>query len=112
MARLTGKNGLKCGDARNILVGPIPFDITGWTVTFTVKAANALASDSDAGAILQKVVTTHTDAFNTVIELDEEDTRVTPGKYVFDIQFSDGDPTHTTSSSVQDIEFLADVTKA
>lgn len=112
MARLTGKNALICGDARSILVGPVPFDITGYTVTFTVKAPTALSSSSDAGAVIQKAVSSHTSQYNTVIALSSEDTRIPAGKYVYDIQFSDGNPDHTTSSRPQEIEFIEDVTKS
>lgn len=112
MANFTGKNALTCGDARNMLVGPVPFDITGWDVTFTVKVPTALTVDSDAGAPIQKVVSTHTDQYNTVIELTADDTRIAAGKYVYDIQFSDGNPAHTTSSRVKPIEFTQDVTKS
>lgn len=111
MARLIGKNALICGDGRTIRV-TAPFDITGFTVTFTVKPATALAADTDAGAVIQKVVTTHTDptAGVTDIVLDGTDTRVTAGKYVFDIQFDNGSDS-PVSSRRQDIEFVEDVTK-
>ena len=111
MARLTGKNALICGDGRTIRV-TAPFDITGYTVTFTVKASTALSADSDAGAVIQKTVTDHTSPINgiTDIVLSGDDTRITAGKYVFDIQFDNGTDA-PVSSKRQDIEFVEDVTK-
>jgi hypothetical protein len=112
MAKLTGKNALICGDARTIQV-TAPFDLTGYTVTFTVKPETALTGVDDTGATIQKVVTSHSDAVNgiTLIELDTTDTRVTAGTYTFDVQFDDG-AGNVTSSRRKDIEFVNDVTKA
>lgn len=114
MAKLTGKNALITGDDRTIKV-TAPFDLTGYTVTFTVKPPTALASDSDAGATIQQVVTPPADADTTAgicyIPLTDEQTRITSGKYVFDIQFVDPDG-KKASSPKQDIEFVDDVTKA
>ena len=113
MAKLTGRNALITGDSRTIRVTAPDLDLTGYTVTFTVKSESALATDSDAGALIQKVVTTHTapTAGITDIELTATDTRIAEGKYVYDIQFTD--PSGSKSSSArQDIEFKYDVTKA
>jgi len=112
MARLTGKNALICGDARTIQV-TAPFDLTGYTVTFTVKPETGLSISNDTAATIQKIVTVHSDPTNgiTLIELSTSDTRVTPGTYTFDVQFDDG-AGNVTSSRRKDIEFVADVTKA
>lgn len=117
MARLTGKNALICGDARTLKI-TAPFDLTGYTVTFTVKAATALASDSDAGAIVQVSKSTHDGASDdptngiTYLSLSEDDTRVTAGTYVADVQFDDGSADSPTSSKKFEVEFVYDVTKA
>lgn len=114
MARLTGKNALITGDDRTIKV-TAPFDLTGYTVTLTVKSPTALASNSDAGATIQKVVTPPSNAETTAgicyIPLTATQTRVTAGKYVGDIQFVDG-AGKKASTPRFDIEFVDDVTKA
>ena len=114
MARLTGKNALITGDGRTIKV-TAPFDLTDYTLTFTVKPESALSSDSDAGAIIQVIHVCPADADTAAgiayIPLTATDTRVAAGKYVFDIQF-DKAGEEPFSSKRQDIEFVADVTKA
>lgn len=63
-------------------------DITGWTVFFTAKKK---LSDTDAEAIIQKDITSHTDAANgiTHIILDQDDTDQAIGTYKCDIQVLD-----------------------
>ncbi len=110
MAKLVGRNALICGDSRTLNVS-VAFDITGYTVFFTVKPQDDTATD-DSTALIQKTVTSHIDAVNgeTSIVLGSADTRIAPSTYSYDIQFKDatGD---ISSSGKQDIEFTEDVTK-
>ena len=110
MSKLTGKNALICGDSRTLNLD-FAFDITGYTVFFTVKSKTDTATD-DSSALIQKTVSSHTDAVNgqTSIDLTETDTRIDPGKYVYDIQAKDADG-NISSTVAQDIEFVADITK-
>lgn len=114
MAKLTGKNALICGDDQTLRINA-GFDLTGYTLTFTVKQRNALTTESDAGATIQVVHNPPANAETTAgiayIPLTDTETRVAAGKYVFDIQFEDGDGVKV-SSKRQDIEFVEDVTKA
>lgn len=113
MAKLTGKHALICGDSRNIKV-TAPFDLTGYTVKFTVKPATALSSNSDTGATIQKSVSSHfsTSATQSVtfIPLTATDTRIPGGKYKYDLEFTNG--ATVTSTPADDIEFVEDVTKS
>ena len=117
MARLTGKNALICGDAGNIKI-TAPFDITGYTLKLTVKGVEALSSDSDSGAVMQLVKSVHSGPSDdpakgvTYLPYTSENSRVTPGRYVFDVQFDDGSPDSPISSRKQEIEFTQDVTKS
>ena len=64
-------------------------DITGYTYFFTMKT---LRDDTDADALIQKVVTAHTDPTNgkTTISIDAADTAsIAPGAYFYDIQEKD-----------------------
>ena len=60
-------------------------DITGYTFWLTIKASK---SDSDADAVVQKTVTSHTDAVNgeTKFSLADTDTDSLSGHYFYDIQ--------------------------
>jgi len=64
-------------------------DITGWTVYMTVKKTAQLA---DSAAIINKIITSHSDATNgqTQIELDITDTDYI-GNYLYSIDFKDSD---------------------
>lgn len=113
MARLTGKNALICGDSRNILTATaLPFDATGYDIRFTVRARGSTGND-DSNALISK---TSTDGITVdgnnimTIALTDTDTRVDPGKYLFDIQFESPDG-FVSSTKAQEIEFIADVTK-
>ena len=70
-------------------------DITGFTFWITVKVN---ASDSDENASIQKTVTNHTDPTNgeTQIILDNNDTAINIGSYIYDIQMKDGNEKITT----------------
>jgi hypothetical protein len=84
---------IKRGNDRNLRItvkkdGAV-VDITGWTIYFAVKRK---PNDTDANAIISKVVTSHEDAANgvSVIEIDGDDTRTEKvGNYVFDIRVKD-----------------------
>lgn len=110
MAKLTGKNALICGDSRTLALD-FPFDLTGYTVFFTVKPQDDTATD-DSSALIQKTVTSHVDPTNglTNIVLSNTDTRIAPDTYVYDIQAKDGSG-NISSTASQAIEFVNDITK-
>lgn len=113
MARLTGKNALIAGDSRNISTKTaLPFDATGYDIRFTVRQRGTNGND-DSNAVIAKTrdngITVDENNVMT-IALSGSDTRVTPGKYVFDIQFVSPDG-FVSSTKAQEIEFIADVTK-
>lgn len=114
MAKLTGKNALICGDARTIKV-TAPFNLTGYTLIFTVKSPTNLSVASDAGAPIQVTLvcpaTADTIAGIAYIALTAAATRIAAGKYVFDVQFN-APSGSKVSSPRQDIEFVEDVTKS
>jgi len=64
-------------------------DITGWTVYMTVKKN---MEDLDASAVIDKKITSHSDATNgqTQIELESTDTDLT-GSYYYSIDYLDDD---------------------
>jgi len=64
-------------------------DITGWTIYMTAKLN---VEDSDANAIINKTITSHSDATNgqTQIELEKTDTAYV-GTYYYSIDFKDSD---------------------
>ena len=66
----------------------VAVDITGYTFLFTVKEK---ISDTDANAIIQKEITSHSDPTNgiTQIALDSADTKDLSGKYLYDYQWKD-----------------------
>jgi len=63
-------------------------DITGWTFWLTIKENK---SDTDAEAVVQKTVTSHTDPTNgkTEIDVDAADTEDLAGNYWYDMQRED-----------------------
>lgn len=113
MARLTGRNALICGDSRNISTkAALPFDATGYTIRFTVRQRGSTGND-DSNALISKATgdgITVSEAGVMTIALSNSDTRVDPGKYLFDIQFVSPDG-FVSSTKPQEIEFIADVTK-
>jgi len=64
------------------------YDITGWTVYFTVKEK---MKDTDVNAKIKKDITNHLDAINgkTLIEISVDDTNLTPKNYYYSIDFKD-----------------------
>ncbi len=70
-------------------IAAVPLDITGYTFLFTVKSK---ASDTDANAIIKKVLTTHSDPTNGVTEIPilEADTEDLSAVYLYDYQRLDG----------------------
>ena len=87
----------------------VAYDITGWTVYFTVKKN---ASDADDKAIISKTVTTHEDATNgiTNIAIAANDTKTKPvGYYVFDIKVKDAQ-NKLQSSETGAFELVQEVT--
>lgn len=66
-----------------------PINITGYTVMFTLRANINKTSDTDA--LLQKNVTSHTNAVGGIsaIGLSNSDTNITPGEYYYDVQYKD-----------------------
>jgi len=85
---------LKRGNDRNLKVNVTDaagaaVDITGWNVRFTVKK---LASQTDAEAIINKLVTVHENAAGgiTNIPINGVDTDTQPvGNYMFDLRVRD-----------------------
>jgi len=64
------------------------FDITGYTLFFTVKKPADAEKGSDDDAIIKKTVTTHTDptAGISTITLSNSDTNIDAGNYLWDIK--------------------------
>lgn len=89
--------------------GGTPINITGFSLFFTAKED---AADSDAEAVISKKVTSHTDptAGLTVVELDADDTDVTPGSYLYDFQLVNvaGKPTTVLMGT---LNIIADITR-
>lgn len=67
--------------------------LTGATVFFTVKSAEYDTDATDTTALIEKTVTSHTDAAGGIstIALTPTDTYVTPGNYYYDIRVKDVD---------------------
>lgn len=65
-----------------------PFDLTGYTITLTVKKNHG---DADGNAIIQQTGSSSnpTSGVGTV-ELTHIQTDVPPGKYYYDVQINDG----------------------
>jgi len=65
-----------------------PFDLTGYTMTLTVKKNHG---DPDSSAIIQGTGTSlNPTAGVGIIELTHIQTDVPPGKYYYDVQINDG----------------------
>lgn len=66
--------------------GGTAFDITGWTVFFTVK--RRLDYSSDSGAVISEIVSSHTDPTNgrTTLSLSHADLAIAPRGYYYGIQ--------------------------
>ena len=96
-----------------------PVDITGYTIRFTARhdGSDAPTSDSDDNdAPIHIVQTIHSNptAGETEIVLTSEDTNVEPGKYNYDVQWSDESkvPPVVGSKKPSKLEVIADVTRA
>lgn len=65
--------------------GGNPYDLTGWTLSFTVKQNER---DSDDEAAIRKDVSTHTNPTEgqTMVNLTSSDTEIDPGRYIYDFQ--------------------------
>ena len=76
-----------------------PFDLTGKTVTFTVKRYTC---DSNTDAIIQKIITTHISPTEgkTIIELSSSDTNVSQGIYVYDVEVTWGSSVKTVIKDI------------
>jgi len=73
-------------------------DITGWTLYFTIKTDPCQV---DADAIVQKVVTVHTNAASglTEVELTHDDTTIAPRMYYADFKFVDDADFHRSPAT-------------
>lgn len=83
-------------DILKITIGDGSTDITNYTVYFTVKAD---IDDTDANAIINKDITTHSNPTigETQIPILPTDTEgQPPGDYVYDIRYNDGSGAITT----------------
>lgn len=90
-------------------------DITGYKVYFTVRnrgTLNALTTNSDADAVISKVVDTFATPTLGIcsVELTKDDTDITPKKYVYDIQIKDAGNGISTIV-IDDFVVQADVTR-
>ena len=88
----------------------LPFNITGYTILFTVKKQCDLAKD-DTFALISKDVTTHTDPTQgkSQLILTNEDTDIDQGNYYWDIRLiKDGTISQTSRG---EIEITQTVTK-
>lgn len=90
-----------------------PFNITGYTVFFTVKKECDIdiADTTDAKAIIKKSVTSHTNptAGQTKISLSSTDTNQLPGIYYWDLQLVKLGVVSSTQRG--EIEFTTDITR-
>jgi hypothetical protein len=89
----------------------VAVDLTGWTVTFTMKR-NLNRDDSLADLQITKENLSDLDASNglLVILLSSANTKtLNPGKYFFDIEVKTGSSTQTVLSGVNEV--IADVTR-
>lgn len=68
--------------------GVTPVNLTGAKVYLTVKKR---IEDADSDAVIQKIVTTHTDPVNgiTEIKLSHTETKIDLGRYFYDVQLTD-----------------------
>ena len=73
----------------------VAIDITGYTIKFTVKENK---DDTQANAIIKKVVTTHSDPTNgiTAVTLSTSDTDLTVKDYYYDFEMEDASGNITT----------------
>ena len=71
----------------NFTKNSVVFDLTGYTLYFTVKKIED-ADKSDDEAIIQKTITTHTDPTGGIssIPLTNSDTNIDAGNYLWDIK--------------------------
>ena len=82
------------------------FDITDYTVLFTVKSECRLNQEDDK-AVITKDITDHTDPAQgeTAIILSNTETNISSGKYYFDLRLvKDGVITQTTRDELEVVE--------
>jgi len=87
----------------------VAWDITGWTVFFTLKKN---ISDSDDDAAIKKTITVHTDPTNgkTEFSITSSETDLLSGIYDYDIQYKDtGNKINT--AMIGKMSFKEDVTR-
>jgi hypothetical protein len=72
--------------------GGSALNITGYTIFFTVKPKANWDDTLDTSALIQKNVTSHTNAAGGLSEvlLSATDTNIEPGVYMYDMQLKDG----------------------
>jgi len=72
----------------------VALDITGWTIYFTVKQN---MNDTDANAVINKKITTHSDPTNgkTLITLTNTETNLT-GNYYYAVDYKDDEGNEDT----------------
>lgn len=90
----------------------VAIDIGGVSVTLTVKGLNDVKTNDD-DAIIQKVITSHTDATNGLTEvfLSASETEKTAGLYYYDLQLLYPDWVKTSIDRWY-FEILDDTTKS
>jgi len=88
----------------------MPLDITNWTIYFTVKAN---ITDPDSAALIQKIITSHTDPTHgkSALNLTHTETDTLPiGVALYDIQIkTSGGEIHTIYKG--QVKVSADVTQ-
>lgn len=89
-----------------------PFDITGYSVFFTVKRECNISDANDDNALISKKVTVHSNptAGVTAIPLTTSDTNQEGGIYYWDLQLVSGSGA-VSSTQRGEIEFTNDITK-
>jgi len=67
-----------------------PVNLTGWTVWFTVRKTPALLSvKNDINAVISKKITNLDNTGIVVISITSEETEITSGTYLYEIQYTD-----------------------
>lgn len=92
-------------------------DITEYEFRLTVRTKDSLSDldsqSEDSSSVINKVITEHTDPTNglTTISIDNDETNIAGGWYVYDIQMKDANGNITTILKGE-FEVLNDVTRA
>jgi hypothetical protein len=86
-------------------------NITNYIIFFTVKKS---FQDNDSSALISKTISNHINPTGgeTIISLNTTDTEISPGKYVYDIQYkNDSNNIKTPMGLIGDFIVLPDVSR-